>query len=99
MLACSCATVWRLVCVLASCFVPLSSHARLLFLAVSFFIPRLRHPTHVNMDKHAPFDPTNPTEPTAKPEEGVTLTPATVFFIAAAFVDWLKQKGGSDVQV
>jgi hypothetical protein len=35
----------------------------------------------------------------AKPEEGVTLTPAAVYFIAASFVDFLKQKGLQNVKV
>lgn len=37
--------------------------------------------------------------PAGKPEEGVTLTPAAVFFIAASFVDYLKSRGVGDVEV
>lgn len=35
----------------------------------------------------------------SKPEEGVTLTPAAVFFIAESFVDYLRQKGHKNVKV
>lgn len=35
----------------------------------------------------------------AGPDEVVTLTPAAAFFIAAAFVDFLKSKGVKDVKV
>lgn len=35
----------------------------------------------------------------AKPDEAVTLTPAAAFFITAAFVDFLRDKGIKDVKV